>query len=272
MKSLLNHFFQQEPEPVHCLMHFSYHKCMTNLFVSVLGSLAYHNGWYHKHHNAVLSGFLEDVRNRKGYRFISVNNVPVDFDRINVPYLGTHLVRDPRDLILSGYRYHLWCREKWTQEPMSDDFRMRIRLKEIDSSLDSGLLTYQELLNKVDVETGLLIEYYWRFRHLVQMNAWNYQNPNILELKYESVFEHETELFEKILRFYQLPESVVQAGIMLAQQYSFAERKASGETGEGKHVSKGIIRQWESELPASLKNLVSVDFSDLLIKLGYQTQ
>ena len=29
------------------------------------------------------------------------------------PYRGAHLIRDPRDIVVSGYFYHLWTEEKW---------------------------------------------------------------------------------------------------------------------------------------------------------------
>jgi len=43
------------------------------------------------------------------------------------PIRGTHIVRDPRDVAVSGYRYHLWTDEEWVHTPYEGSAAGRIR-------------------------------------------------------------------------------------------------------------------------------------------------
>src|SRR3954466_12518100 len=66
-----------------------------------------------------------------GYAEISRGNVPGSaavylfqhsrhFDRAPFtgrPFRGTHMIRDPRDVLVSGYFYHLWTAERWANLP-----------------------------------------------------------------------------------------------------------------------------------------------------------
>jgi hypothetical protein len=35
-------------------------------------------------------------------------------------YRGSHMIRDPRDIVLSGYHYHLWTSEDWCNKKIKD--------------------------------------------------------------------------------------------------------------------------------------------------------
>jgi hypothetical protein len=35
-------------------------------------------------------------------------------------FVGSHMIRDPRDAIVSGYFYHLWTTEAWVLEPRAE--------------------------------------------------------------------------------------------------------------------------------------------------------
>lgn len=42
------------------------------------------------------------------------------FDRGHLggrPFRGTHMIRDPRDVVVSSYFYHLWTEEPWANLP-----------------------------------------------------------------------------------------------------------------------------------------------------------
>ena len=55
------------------------------------------------------------------------------------PYRGTHIVRDPRDVIVSGYFYHKWAPERWCAvERAYDGMSYRDRLKNL--SKEDGLI------------------------------------------------------------------------------------------------------------------------------------
>lgn len=71
-----------------------------------------------------------------------VPNPPIPEELSDCSYRGLHLIRDPRDVILSGMHYHLRAPEKWLHDPEPD----------------YGGLSYQEKLNSLDGDGRLFLE------------------------------------------------------------------------------------------------------------------
>ena len=77
-------------------------------------------------------------------------------------YRASHLIRDPRDVVVSGYHYHRRTDETWVHEP-SDRY---------------GGLSYQAFLLGVDEHDGLMAEIDRCARSSVaEMDAWSYGQP-----------------------------------------------------------------------------------------------
>ena len=93
---------------------------------------------------------------------------------------GFHVVRDPRDIIVSGYFSHLYSHpvNSWP-----------------------GLAEHRERLRKVDRRQGLLLEIEFNTRVLQDIFEWNYQNPDILELRMENLIHNPYEEFVDIFKF-----------------------------------------------------------------------
>src|SRR5438477_10494050 len=81
-----------------------------------------------------------------------------------------HLIRDPRDVIISGMHYHRSSREQWLKKPKA----------EFDN------VSYQEKLNSLpdDFRRYLFEMQNSGMRTIGAMRRWNYQLPNALEYKY----------------------------------------------------------------------------------------
>ena len=99
------------------LVHFSYHKCLTVYFFRVasstfnryrLGAGQYRN--FNHEHDAFLA-------QQHKYRVTSVSSMHTDLDALGDDVRATHFVRDPRDLVVSGYFYHKRGAEAWTRKP-----------------------------------------------------------------------------------------------------------------------------------------------------------
>ena len=98
-------------------------------------------------------------------------------------YVGSHMVHDPRDIIISAYFYHLWTKEEWAHISRQ--------------SLDN--LTYQQYLNSLSQEEGILAEMKGKSKEVIdEMSRWDYNNPNFIEFKYEDIIDNEREIFYKI--------------------------------------------------------------------------
>ena len=97
------------------LIHCSLHKCLTVYFKRVMHGLfnrcAPCRGRY-RHFNSDLDAFYGDWGR---WRLASVNNRALDLDRVAGARIS-RFVRDPRDLVVSGYFYHRRGAEPWTTQ------------------------------------------------------------------------------------------------------------------------------------------------------------
>ena len=89
------------------IIHCCYHKAGTQLFGKVLRVVS--NKYNLKH--IVKYGFYEN--HNADVDIIMYGNSNINIENINREYVGSHMIRDPRDVIISGYLYHLNSKEKW---------------------------------------------------------------------------------------------------------------------------------------------------------------
>ena len=105
---------REAPEGKTHLIHCSYHKCLTVYFGRVLGGifnrcLPWSAGY--RHFNSHLEDFLAAFPT---LRVASVNNRALELERLG-RYRLSRFIRDPRDLVVSGYFYHRRGAEAWTR-------------------------------------------------------------------------------------------------------------------------------------------------------------
>lgn len=192
-------------------------------------------------------------------------------------YIGSHMVRDPRDMVVSAYFYHLKCNESWALEPKHE----------------YGGLSYQEHLNSLPQEAGLALEIdrtnATAFRH---MRDWDYSNPNILELRYEDCIGRDEETFKKVFKFYGFSEGAIHRSVQIAktQSLSALTGRGVGERPEDlsltarfkamaiqsarrwtkTHIRSGKAGQWHEVFSKKHIDQSKETFSDLLISLEYE--
>jgi hypothetical protein len=253
---------------VQLIVHFGYHKAMTVFFIRIFQTIAKKYHFYHKHHNADLKGFYKDVHNKKGLRIVSVNNQLVNFSFFP-KYKGTHLVRDPRDLLVSGYRYHQHCNEPWSLQIFDKESIELFGIKELGLEKKAQGLNFQELLKNIDKEAGYLLELNLRKPHFKAMWNWDYSNPNILELRYEDIFGNEIDVFQNIFAHYGFPKNYIDTCLQLVRQFSFKALTESGQVGSSKHAAVGKAGQWKNELPEMIIRVFHDRYNNLITKLNY---
>ena len=170
---------------------------------------------------------------------------------------GTHIVRDPRDVAVSGYRYHLWTDEEWAVAP---------------SEWFDGM-SYQEKLRSMSEDEGLLLEIERTCRWTVaDMRAWDYTRPDFLELRYEDLIQDEDAGFERIFRHYGFTDAAVATSIEIARSHSFKAKtgRAIGEVGGESHLRSGAHGQWRAEFKPEHVELFKRMGNDVLIQFGYE--
>lgn len=173
-------------------------------------------------------------------------------------FRGSHLVRDPRDIVVSGYFYHLWTDEAWVKTPRPD--------------LDGR--SYQQALQESNRHDGLLQEIRWASRAtLAEMAAWNYNQPEFLELRYEELIDDAPSHFGRLFDWYGLSPTAVRQGLRIADEFAFTRQTARqiGDEAERSHLRSGQPGQWAQYLEQEHLDLLDRTTGDLLVRLGYKS-
>ena len=179
-------------------------------------------------------------------------------DRSRLPsYRGSHMIRDPRDMVVSGYHYHRWTEEEWAHRP-----REKYNGK-----------SFREALNSVEKKRGMILEME-RFceEDLQDMLQWEYDDPAFLELKYEDVIADEASYFEALFEHYGFHDDAVEVGLDIAAYYSFQNLSGRdvGEVEEQSHLRSGRTSQWEEHFDEELKSRFKELAGDAVVQLGYE--
>lgn len=174
-------------------------------------------------------------------------------DRQDVRIL--HLIRDPRDVLISAMHYHKASRESWLHEPIP--------------GYDN--LTYQRMLQTLPTKDA---QYVFEmenssastFRDMIE---WNYGRANCFEARYEGL-RQDTDLaiWQRIMTFLGFDAEEQAAGSRRFWQNSlFGGLSRLGN----KHVRSGAVAQWQREFTPELATAFLKRFPGLLQTLGYET-
>jgi hypothetical protein len=168
-------------------------------------------------------------------------------------YRGSHLIRDPRDVVVSGYHYHRRTDEAWVHQAKER----------------YGGLSYQAFLQAADEHDGLMAEIERCARSsLAEMAAWNYERPEILELRYEDAVDDEVGTFSRLFRFYGFDDAAVQRGIKIVEQFSRRHGPHAGD--DDPHVRSGEPGEWRRYFTADHVARFKELTGDLVVRLGYE--
>jgi hypothetical protein len=167
---------------------------------------------------------------------------------------GLHVIRDPRDIIISGCFYHQKSHERWLHVPRPE----------------FGGLTYQEKINSYPSQDDrILFEMENGGWHCIQeMMAWNYDNPVFFEAKYEDLIaDEDLLLFHQIFSFLGFSGRIIPQALEIAYECSLF----SGQVSHSAHVRSGKARQWEKHFtPAHRERFLEL-YGDVLLRLEYES-
>jgi hypothetical protein len=176
-----------------------------------------------------------------------------DFSKVNQPFVGVHVRRDPRDLLISAARYHLTSQEKWLHEP----------------SEKLGGKTYQEYLRALPtLEEQLLFEIDGAGAFDIrQMLNWPYGMSGIAEWRYEDMVTYDglQKNVKHVLAGWPLSalERRVLSGLFL--HYSVYGRGSRGY----KHIRNPRPSQWKERFSERVHDRFKEVFPGALERLGY---
>jgi len=173
-------------------------------------------------------------------------------DREDVRVL--HVVRDPRDVLISAMHYHKKSSESWLHEPIPgyDDVTYQRRLRALPTTFD------QYLFEMEHSTAGTL-------RDLLN---WRYGRANCFEARYEDLRQDaQLEYWRRILSFLGFDEREQQISSRCFWQNSlFGGLSRVGN----KHVRSGDVAQWKREFTRDLGSAFLKRFPGALRSLGYE--
>ncbi len=165
---------------------------------------------------------------------------------------GVHVIRDPRDVVISGCFYHAKTTEKWANKPRPT----------------LGGKTYREAIAELGTDHEKLV---FEMRNtggktIADMLAWNYKNSDIFEAKYEDLIDdREFKFFRPMMEFIGFQGGDLDKVLEIVKQNSLFGAAAGSE-----HVRSGESRQWQRTFTPDLKIAFVERFPDALERLGYE--
>lgn len=232
------------------LIHNAHHKSGSVWIAMIMSALA------RKHGLKFNDGLSNDpISKHPSSRFLYSYTSLNAFDHDN--YVGSHMVRDPRDIVVSAYFYHQWSEEGWEQT-----YNPQCKA------------TYQDYLKGLPKSDGIHFEMRgWTAAVLTAMEQWNYDNPRIAEVRYENLITESDDNFRKLFEFWGIHPSHIEDCLEVARSYHMTRQtgRKVGEIKLGTHMRSGKPGQWQEHFDPSHKMYFKMKYGQLLIKLGYET-
>lgn len=228
-------------------VYFGHHRCASTWILLVLKSVCDHMGINIKKFTELNDDDLRTIG------FIADTNAEINHIHTFRPYRGFHVIRDPRDIVVSAYFSHRYSHPigEWLKEQ-------------------------RELLNQVDLEDGIRHSIDFRSNQFNRMGQWNYQMPKIYETKFEILTSDPYDEFSRIFHFLGLMPQRLNSRILeeILHHHSFerlAEGRKRGQENHQHHYRKGIHGDWAQYFSEENREYFKRNYGQLLIDLGYET-
>jgi hypothetical protein len=175
----------------------------------------------------------------------------------------TRFIRDPRDLVVSGYFYHLKGAEAWCTV---------INPKQIDFKVVNGCIpekmdmnkSYSSYLKGMEKEEGLIAEIDFRKNHFTSMLEWPDSDSRIKLFRYEEMIGNEVDVFSEIFSFYGVSWMEKKIGTMLSNFFS-----AKNQVGKTSHIRNSQSKQWMEHFTPKVSSYFEEKYGSVLEKYNY---
>jgi hypothetical protein len=281
---------------------FGHHKCATGWIDHILMEICFHMGirFYMAHVPAHFEPFgsIGGLVGAKKIDFLAYTNADSRYlDRFAF-YKAFHVVRDPRDVLVSAYfsHRHSHSTQGWPE-----------------------LAAHREVLNRVSKEEGLFLELEFSRPSFEEFDRWDYTQPNILELKMEALSAAPLDGFLRIARYLdildeerynaleelsiqlntrmnrlnhkgrrfmpaqmpmfpvpRIPRYSIRAELIrrILEKKSFQRMSGGRKAGEEdvkNHFRKGVPGDWRNHFTPALTEAFKYRYNAVVLKLGYET-
>jgi len=197
-------------------------------------------------------------------------------DGLDMRFAAVHVVRDPRDILVSAYFSHLHS-HLTTAWPELFEFRKKLQTL----SIKEGLLAELEFITDLPTNGYAL-------RPFQNMMRWDYDDPRILELRFEDMVDSPVSFFRRFGRHLELinrqsflsrftrrrAHHVLSESEFLdiVARNSFAKLagRSRGKEEQTHHYRKGEPGDWRQYFDEDITREFKERFPGLLAKLGYE--
>ena len=240
---------------VHC----SYHKCLTVYFRRVMHRAL--GGESFQDFGEDLERFMAESPQLE---FASVANHALPLEDLPADVTVSRFIRDPRDLIVSGYFYHRGGSERWTRAASPDPAIWSRNNRCIPDALQPGE-TYSECLQRLDLPEGLIAEAQYRRLQFESMLEWPTGNDRIRLWRYEDIIGNEASVFSELLRHHQY------SSLQRLKAQGFARAfSASGLAPRRTHMRNPASGQWREHFTPKVEAWVEAEYGAVLESTGYR--
>ncbi|MDH3522872.1 MAG: sulfotransferase domain-containing protein [Acidobacteriota bacterium] len=244
------------------LIHCSYHKCLTAYYGRIMDAvfnrcLPWSAGY--RHYNSHLEDFYDGFDR---HRVASVNNRALDLDRLG-RFRISRFIRDPRDLVVSGYFYHKRGAEPWVTTPSPTDDDWYFANGVVPEGMRATGLSFAQYLQSLPDEEGLLAELEFRTLHFESMAGWPAEHPDIITYRYEDIIGNEAAVFRELFEFYGLSPLERRLCNYFARRYSMRRRAADP------HIRNPLSGQWRKHFTRRVRQAFDARYAGLVNQLGY---
>ena len=173
-----------------------------------------------------------------------------------------HIIRDPRDVLLSGMRYHRTA-------PLGNEKFLRLK------RADLGGLNYQDHLNALPDDTARLL-FEMLNKHeatLAEMLRWPYGHASARDLRYEELIgDGDCALMRAALESCAIEGLDIEGALRIYWENSLFGGLATPEARASevaRHVRSGRPAQWKTRMPRVIAELYARRYGKALRTLGY---
>ena len=253
---------------------FSYHKCGTKLLGKIFNNLCLKYGWEYKS----FPGYANEIPKSDVVFFL---HSQIDKNKLPKKYIGIHVVRDPRDIIISGFLYHKrtdeeWCVNKnfqinrkiiYPQVPSSQMFRSENWKRNYIKGLRGK--SYQENINSLSEEKGIFFEmkHYGKWT-IEDMLNWDSKTMNCLEIKFEDIMSNYESEMDKIFDHCNLSKSQLLTAKRISENENIKKMSKSA-IEKNPHIFSSNTRKWKKYFNNEIKSYFEKNFSEVISKYNY---
>ena len=268
--------------------YFGHHKMATTFITSIMERIASYVG---------LNSEVANLPSRFNYnlgehlltnetRFLSYVNANSKYvNQITKPFRGFHVIRDPRDCIVSAYFSHRNSHSTviWPE-------LLEHRQKLLSLSTEEGLIAEINFSKELPTDGDKLDPY-------SSIIKWNYNQHNILELRYELMIKDQTTFFVNVLDFLgilsksnlhyykKMTEKLIRNNkdynpalkkqklleiLNLSSFSKLAEGRVTGLQNDASHYRKGISGDYVNYFTPEVKACFKQNYPGLLENLQYE--